>query len=42
MHIKNDFKKEIAFITGEDYESVLIKKINSINANCVKTMNILF
>ncbi len=41
-HIKNDFKKEIAFITGEDYESVLIKKINSINANCVKTMNILF
>ena len=41
-HIKNDFKKEIAFITDEDYESVLMKKINSINADCIKVMHTLF
>ena len=41
-HIKNDFKKEIAFITDEDYESVLNKKINSIDADCIKIMHTLF
>ena len=41
-HIKNDFKKEIAFITDEDYESVLNKKINSIGADCIKIMHTLF
>ncbi len=41
-HIKNDFKKEIAFITNEDFEDILIKKINSINADCVKVMHTLF
>lgn len=41
-HIKNDFKKEIAFITDEDYESVLNKKINSIDADCIKVMHTLF
>ncbi len=41
-HIKNDFKKEIAFITDEDYESTLMKKINSIKADTVKVMHTLF
>ena len=41
-HIKNDFKKEIAFITNEDYESSLMKKINSIKSNTVKVMHTLF
>ena len=41
-HIKNEFKKEIAFITDEDYESVLNKKINSIDADCIKIMHTLF
>ena len=41
-HVKNDFKKEIAFITDEDYESVLNKKINSIDADCIKIMHTLF
>ncbi len=41
-HIKNDFKNEIAFITDEDYESVLMKKINSIKADCIKVMHTLF
>ncbi|MEE1238931.1 MAG: homoserine dehydrogenase [Acutalibacteraceae bacterium] len=41
-HVKNDFKKEIAFITDEDYESVLNKKINSIDADCIKVMHTLF
>ena len=41
-HIKNDFKKEIAFITNEDYESTLIKKINSIECDSIKVMHTLF
>ncbi len=41
-HIKNDFKKEIAFITNEDYESALMEKINSIKADTVKVMHTLF
>ena len=41
-HIKNDFKKEIAFITNEDYESALMEKINSVKADTVKVMHTLF
>ncbi len=41
-HIKNDFKKEIAFITDEDFEDVLMQKINSINAENIKVMHTLF
>ncbi len=41
-HIKNDFRKEIAFITDEDYESNLMKKINSIECNSLKVMHTLF
>ena len=41
-HIKNDFKKEIAFITNEDYESSLMEKINSIKSDTVKVMHTLF
>lgn len=41
-HIKNDQKKEIAFITDSDYESNLTEKINSINADTVKVMHTLF
>ncbi len=41
-HIKNDFKKEIAFITNEENESALMEKINSINADNVKVMHTLF
>ncbi len=41
-HIKNDFKKEIAFITDEDYESALMEKINSIKCDTVKVMHTLF
>ncbi len=41
-HIKNDFKKEIAFITNEDYENALMKKINSINCETKKVMHTLF
>lgn len=41
-HIKNDFKKEIAFITNEDFESALMEKINSIKADTVKVMHTLF
>ena len=41
-HIKNDYKKEIAFITDKDYESVLMKKINSIKCNTFKIMHTLF
>ena len=41
-HIKNDFKKEIAFITDEDTESVLMEKINSINCDTLKVMHTLF
>ena len=41
-HIKNDFKKEIAFITNQDYESALMKKINSIKCDELKVMHTLF
>ncbi len=41
-HIKNDFKKEIAFITNEDYENSLMEKINSIKCNTIKVMHTLF
>lgn len=41
-HIKNDDKKEIAFITDEDYESILMKKINSIKCDTLKVMHTLF
>ncbi len=41
-HIKNDFKKEIAFITNEDYESTLMEKINSIKCDTIKVMHTLF
>ena len=41
-HNKNDFKKEIAFITNEDYESTLMEKINSIKCDTVKVMHTLF
>ena len=41
-YVKNDFKKEIAFITNEDYESALMEKINSIKANTTKVMHTLF
>ena len=41
-HTKNDYKKEIAFITNEDYESALMKKINSIKCDNIKVMHTLF
>ena len=41
-HTKNDYKKEIAFITNEDYESVLMEKINSIKYDNIKVMHTLF
>ncbi len=41
-HIKNEFKKEIAFITEQDFEDVLMQKINSVNTDCVKIMHTLF
>ncbi len=41
-HIKNDFKKEIAFITDEDYESTLMEKISSIKCDSLKVMHTLF
>ena len=41
-HIKNDDKKEIAFITNEDYESALMEKINSIKCDTLKVMHTLF
>ena len=41
-HIKNDFKKEIAFITNEDNESTLMEKINSIKCDKLKVMHTLF
>lgn len=41
-HIKNEAKKEIAFITDSDFESNLIEKINLINADTVKVMHTLF
>ncbi len=41
-HIKNDFKKEIAFITDEDFEITLMEKINSIKCDSLKVMHTLF
>ena len=41
-HVKNDFKKEIAFITSEDFESTLMEKINSISCDNCKVMHTLF
>ena len=41
-HNKNSFKKEIAFITDLDYESVLLEKINSVKADNIKVMQTLF
>ena len=40
--IRNDAKKEIAFITDEDYESNLMEKIASIKADSIKVMHVLF
>ncbi|MBQ6714484.1 MAG: homoserine dehydrogenase, partial [Clostridia bacterium] len=40
--IKNEYAGEIAFITNEDYESELNKKINSLNADSIKVMHTLF
>ena len=40
--IKNDFRKEIAFITDEDFESALMEKINSIKCDTLKVMHTLF
>ncbi len=41
-HIKNDYKKEIAFITDEDFENDLMAKINSIQCENIKVMHTLF
>ena len=41
-HIKNDFRKEIAFITDEDYESALMDKLSSIKCDSIKVMHTLF
>ncbi len=41
-NIKNEYAGEIAFITNEDYESELNKKINSLNADSIKVMHTLF
>ncbi len=41
-NIKNEYAGEIAFITNEDYESELNKKINSLNADNIKVMHTLF
>ncbi len=41
-HIKNDYKKEIAFITDLDYTSALMEKINSIKCDTIKVMHTLF
>ena len=41
-HIKNEDKKEIAFITNEDFESALMKKITSIKCDTLKVMHTLF
>lgn len=41
-HVKNDFKNDIAFITDQDFESVLIEKINSLKADKIKVMHTLF
>ncbi len=41
-HVKDEFKKEIAFITNEDYEDALLEKINSIAADKIKIMHTLF
>ncbi len=41
-HTKNEDKKEIAFITDLDFESVIMKKLNSINCDTLKVMHTLF
>ena len=41
-HIKNDFKKEIAFITDEDYKSAIMEKLKSIKCDTLKVMHTLF
>ena len=41
-HIKNEFKKEIAFITNEDCESVIMEKLKTIKCNTIKVMHTLF
>ena len=41
-NITNEYAGEIAFITNEDYESELNKKINSLNADSIKVMHTLF
>ncbi len=40
-HVKNDFEGEIAFITNEDFESVLREKISKLSADSIKIMNTL-
>lgn len=41
-HVKNDFRKDLAFVTDEDYENVLREKINLLNADNIKVMHTLF
>ncbi len=41
-HIKNDYKKEIAFITDLDYESNIMKKLSGIKCDTIKVMQTLF
>ena len=40
-NVKNDYEGEIAFITNEDFESVLIDKINKLSADSIKIMKTL-
>lgn len=41
-HVKNDFRKDLAFVTDEDYENALREKINLLNADNIKVMHTLF
>lgn len=41
-HVKNDFRKDLAFVTDEDYENVLREKINLLKADNIKVMHTLF
>ena len=41
-NIKNKFRSTVAFITEEDTESVLLEKINKLNADSIKIMHTLF
>lgn len=41
-HVKNGFRKDLAFVTDEDYENVLREKINLLNADNIKVMHTLF